>query len=82
MRPVDADSLREVLIKLQYEVSPENMNEACVMAVDNAPPLPAVPPKHYGDIGWVCGSCGYPGMYIGYAYCPNCGREVKWNAEA
>lgn len=79
MKQIDINALREKLISFQYTVSPENMNEACVRAVDYAPPLPAVEPKHFGDFGWVCGSCGHAGMYIGYAYCPNCGREVKWD---
>lgn len=37
MRLIDADALREKLIALNYHTRAENMNEACVRAVDYAP---------------------------------------------
>ena len=51
-------------------------NAAMAAAIELLMP---VKPKHRADIGWVCGSCGSPGMYLGYAYCPNCGSEVNWD---
>ena len=37
MRLIDADALREKLIALNYHTRADNMNEACVRAVDYAP---------------------------------------------
>ena len=39
MRLIDADALREKLIALNYHTGAENMNEACVRAVDYAPTI-------------------------------------------
>lgn len=39
MRLIDAEALREKLIELNYQTRAENMNEACVRAVDYAPTI-------------------------------------------
>lgn len=70
------------LLDFVVDLSPYCGNHADWMKVHAAvQALSPMKPKEYDqkicDLKYVCGECGH-GVYRNFNFCPNCGREMKW----